>query len=248
MGTHRVKPILDFGFIQVPTFYLVISLSITFVLLLVNAELNQNPKIDRKITFDIALIIMLTGFVGGRLAHVFYEEFAFYQEFPLEVFKFWKGGFVFYGGFILSLISVFAYLRAKKQNFYFWADFLTPYLALSYALGRIGCFFEGCCYGTHCELPWAVAGRHPTQLYMVVAELILIMGIVLFSRSRKLTTGLVFLMWVCGHSINRFVIEFYREDDRGALIMNLSISQILSALLFLGALYQIKKLLNFARN
>lgn len=243
-----MKPILDFGFIQIPTFYLVISMSVTFILLLINAELNQNSKIDRKITFDLALIIMITGFIGGRLVHVLYEEFAFYQEFPLEIFKFWKGGFVFYGGFILSLISVLAYLKSKKQNFYVWADFLTPYLALSYALGRMGCFFEGCCYGSHCELPWAIAGRHPTQLYMVVAELILVAAIMLISKRKSLPTGLVFLTWVCGHAINRFVIEFFREDDRGALILNLSISQWLSALLFVSALYMIKRLLNFARN
>lgn len=237
-----MKPVLDFGFIQIPTFYLVISLSVTFVLLLLNAALDNNQKIDRKITFDLALIIMITGFIGGRLAHVFYEEFAFYQEFPLEIFKFWKGGFVFYGGFLLSLISVFAFLRFKKQNFYFWADFLAPYLGLTYALGRIGCFFEGCCYGSHCELPWAIAHRHPTQLYMVVAELILVAAIVFLNKKKQLTTGLVFLLWVCGHSINRFVIEFYREDDRGALIMNLSISQITSALILVSALTLIFKL------
>lgn len=237
-----MKPVLDFGFIQIPTFYLVISLSVTFVLLLLNAALANNPKIDRKITFDLALIIMITGFIGGRLAHVFYEEFSFYQEFPLEVFKFWKGGFVFYGGFLLSLISVFVFLRLKKQNFYFWADFLAPYLGLTYAMGRVGCFFEGCCYGSHCELPWAVARRHPTQLYMVVAELILVAAIMLLNKKKQLTTGLIFLLWVCGHSINRFVIEYYREDERGAFIMNLSISQITSALIFISALALIFKL------
>ena len=238
-----MKPILDFGFIQVPTFYLVISISITFILLLVNAALAQDSKIDRKITFDIALIIMLTGFLGGRLAHVFYEEFAFYQEFPLQAFKFWNGGFVFYGGFLTSLICVFAFLKFKKQNFYFWADFLAPYLGLTYALGRMGCFLEGCCYGTHCELPWAIAGRHPTQLYMAVAELSLVAALVVLSRSKKLTTGLLFLLWVTGHSVNRFVIEYYREDDRGALIAGLSISQIISALIFVSALYLIQKLI-----
>lgn len=238
-----MKPVLDFGFIHIPTFYLVISISITFVLLLINTALTQNSKIDRKITFDLALLIMLAGFAGGRLAHVFYEEFSFYQEFPLEIFKFWKGGFVFYGGFITSLIAVTAYLKFKKQNFYFWADFLAPYLGLTYAFGRMGCFFEGCCYGSHCELPWAIAGRHPTQLYMVLAELILIAALVVLSKNRKLKTGLVFLLWVAGHAVNRFVIEFYREDDRGALISGLSISQWISALLFLSALYLLRKLI-----
>lgn len=245
-----MKPVLDFGIIQIPTFYLVISLSVTFILLLVNAELNQNPKLDRKITFDLALLIMIIGFLGGRLTHVFYEEFSFYKEFPLEVFKFWKGGFVFYGGFIAALIAVFAYLKKQKQSFYIWADFLTPYLGLSYALGRIGCFFEGCCYGSHCELPWAVAGRHPTQLYMALAEVLLLASLMFWRKkqSNLLRPGVLFLTWVCGHAINRFIIEFLREDDRGALIANLSISQWLSAVLFLGAFTLLVRLFNIARN
>jgi phosphatidylglycerol:prolipoprotein diacylglycerol transferase len=239
-----VKPILDFGFIQIPTFYLVISLSVTFILLLINSELNQKPKIDRKMTFDITLIAMIVGFLGARLTHVFYEEWPFYYEFPLEIFKFWKGGFVFYGGFIAAFAAVYVYLKAKKQNIYFWADFFAPYIGLSYALGRIGCFFEGCCYGTHCDLPWAVAGRHPTQLYMSLAEVLLLAALV-FWRKKKidlLKPGLVFLTWLCGHALNRFIIEFFREDDRGALIADLSISQWISVGLFIIAFNYIVRL------
>lgn len=223
-----MKPVLDFGFIQVPTFYLVISLSITFILSLINSALENNSKFDRKTTFDIALIIMVSGFIGARIAHIFYEESAFYQQFPLEAFKFWNGGFVFYGGFVLSFITAFVYLHFKKQNFYFWADFFTPYLSLAYAMGRIGCFFEGCCYGAKCDLPWAIAQRHPTQLYMFVAELVLFLGLIITQKKLRPAEGYLFLIWVFGHATNRFIIEFYREDDRGALIMNLSISQIIS--------------------
>lgn len=245
-----MKPVLDFGVIQIPTFYLVISLSVTFILLLLNSELEQNPKINRKITFDLALLIMITGFIGGRMTHVVYEEWNFYREFPLEIFKFWKGGFVFYGGLFLALASVSLYLKNKKQSFYQWADFLTPYVGLSYALGRIGCFFEGCCYGTHCELPWAIANRHPTQLYMSLAEIVLLAVLMYWRKKQKdsFKTGLLFLAWVCGHALNRFAIEFFREDDRGAMLANLSISQWLSLVLFMGAFVLLVRLFNVARN
>lgn len=245
-----MKPVLDFGVIQIPTFYLVISLSVTFILLLINSELEQNIKINRKITFDLALLIMIFGFIGGRLTHVVYEEASFYREFPLEIFKFWRGGFVFYGGLILALVAALIYLKAKKQSFYQWADFLTPYVGLSYALGRIGCFFEGCCYGSHCELPWAIANRHPTQLYMAFAEVLLLIALLFWRKKQKdlLKPGQIFLSWLCGHAVNRFVIEFFREDDRGAMLMNLSISQWLSAVLFFTAFILLMRLLRFTRN
>lgn len=239
-----MKPILDFGFIQIPTFYFVISMSVTFVLLLINSELNKNPKINRLMTFDIALIAMVVGFLGARLTHVFYEEWEFYADFPFEILKFWKGGFVFYGGFIAAFLTCAAYVKIKKQSIFFWADFFTPYISLSYALGRIGCFFEGCCYGSHCELPWAIANRHPTQLYMLVAELLLLALLLIFRKKQShiFKPGLFFLIWLCGHAINRFIIEFYREDDRGALISSLSISQWISVIFFTGALILIIKL------
>ncbi|WP_409478217.1 prolipoprotein diacylglyceryl transferase [Pseudobdellovibrio sp. HCB154] len=245
-----MKPVLDFGFIHIPTFYLVISMSVTFILLLINAELNQNPKLDRKTTFDLTLIMMIAGFIGGRLTHVIYEEPSFYAEFPLEIFKFWKGGFVFYGGFILALIAVAAYLKSKKQSFYIWADFFTPYIGLSYALGRMGCFFEGCCFGSHCELPWAITGRHPTQLYMALAEVLLLASLMYWRKKKNqlLLPGLLFLTWLCGHAINRFIIEYFREDDRGSLIASLSISQWLSVVLFVGAMSLIVRLFNISRN
>lgn len=239
-----MKPILDFGFIHIPTFYFVISLSVTFILLLINSELNQKLKIDRKITFDITLISMIAGFLGARLTHVFYEEWPFYQQFPIEIFKFWNGGFVFYGGFIPAFIVILIFLKLKKQNIYFWTDFFTPYIGLSYALGRLGCFFEGCCYGTHCDLPWAIAGRHPTQLYMTLAEVLLLASLVFWRKKKSdhLKPGLLFLTWLCGHAINRFIIEFFREDDRGALIRDLSLSQWISVGLFIIALSFIVRL------
>ena len=234
-----MKPILDFSFIQIPTFYLVISLSLSFVILLMNIELNDKPKIDRTMAFDLVLIIMVSGFLGGRLTHVFYEEFDFYKTFPLEVFKFWKGGFVYFGGFIAAFICTVLYLRFKKENFWAWADFLTPYASLSYAFGRVGCFFEGCCYGSFCEMPWSIGHRHPTQLYMVFAELFLIALLVLLRKFKShifAHVGVFFLIWLVGHATCRFIIEFYREDDRGAMINGYSISQWISALFVAAAL------------
>lgn len=246
-----MKPILDFGFLQIPTFYLVISLSLSFLVLLMNLQVNADPKINRKIAFDLVLIIMITGFLGARLTHIFYEEFNFYKTFPLEVLKFWNGGFVYFGGLIASLAGCWFYLNKTKENFFKWADFMTPYVSLAYAFGRMGCFFQGCCYGAFCELPWAIRDRHPTQLYMVTAELILLGLVFMFKKFQPKffeQSGFFFLAWLTGHSACRFVIEFYRDDDRGLMINNLSFSQLISLFIFMTSIGLILKKFFYKKN
>ena len=220
---------------QIATFFLVISLSLTLLLFWLSARLDSEngKKFNRPIAYNLSMLIMIFGFWGARFFHVFYEEWPFYQEYPAQIFKFWNGGFVYFGGMAAAAVAAFVYLKNEKQNFIKWADFMTPLLSASYALGRIGCFFEGCCYGKTCDLPWAVAGLHPTQLYMALGEFC-ILGLILFIEKKKsFFDGFLFLNWVLLHSVFRFVFEFFRDDDRGNTIMGLSISQALCLILII---------------
>jgi len=189
---------------------------------------------------------MVSGFWGARLFHVFYEQWPFYNEYPSEIFKFWKGGFVYFGGFFSAGFFAFIYLLFKKQNFLNWANFMTPLLSASYSLGRVGCFFEGCCYGRFCSLPWAIDGRHPTQLYMVFSEFFILGFLLFIEKQKKILHGILFFMWIFLHSIFRFVFELFREDDRGNFFLGLSISQWISlgliiGLIFMAIFYILKK-------
>lgn len=245
-------PVIDLGIVQIPTFYFIISMTVTFLLLGLQYQLHQHPDIDRKIAFDLTLIMMLAGFGGARLIHVIYEEPHYYLEAPAEIFKFWQGGFVFYGGFITALIAVFIYLKKKKENFLAWADLFTPYISLSYALGRLGCFAEGCCYGKACSLPWAISGLHPTQLYMFFAEMGLLAFLISLFKLRKTLKqtrpnkiGLFFTFWLLGHAAIRFVVEFFRNDDRGFVFIGLTISQWISLVLIAFSLILIQRINRF---
>ncbi len=231
-----MKPFINLGFIQIPTFYLIISLSLCLSILWFGHSRHpdhKNPANSPTFGYDLILIILISGFLGARLFHIFYEEPEYYLLFPLETIKFWNGGFVYYGGFLGSLAASYIFIRLKKESFLAWADFLTPFLSLTYMLGRLGCFFEGCCYGKSCVLPWAIRNQHPTQLYMFFSEL-LILSLIIYVEKKQfkktLTDGFIFMMWLTLSSIARFVVEFYRADDRGTFIAGLSISQIISAL------------------
>lgn len=234
-------PIIYIGSVQIPTYFLVISLSLSCLLFFLSVRVETFSK-NRKLAFDIALLLMISGFLGGRLLHVFYEEWDYYRLNPEQILFFWNGGFVYLGGLIFCLISGFIFARYKKINFSEWADFFTPLFSLSHALGRVGCVLSGCCFGAQCTLPWSLAGRHPTALYLAIGEL-LIFIVLLFIEKKQFFKffGGLFTTWLLLHSLLRFNVEYYRDDFRGLFISfpllgSLSISQIISLAIILSSL------------
>ncbi len=211
----------------------------------------QHLNLNKNDGLDIALALMVGGLIGARLMHVFYESPAYYQGSPLEVFKVWKGGFVFYGGAIGSFASCLAVIKIKKLSYRQWADVFAPLAAIGYAFGRLGCFFNGCCFGRLCDLPWAVelpnfpGARHPTQIYAFLFEVCIFAALIYFDKTRdKKNTALhlwmrpkgqLFHFWLVFHSLNRLLMESFRADYRGAFIFNLSISTWISLIILLTA-------------
>jgi len=217
-------------------FYLSYQISGALLWLIAVYHVLKRSNLNRVFGIDLAFLILASGLVGGRVFHVFYENPNYYMEAPVRVIKIWEGGFVFYGGLIAAFISSLTYCYIKKEDFFKWADFFAPLIAVGYIYGRIGCFLSGCCYGASCDLPWAVEQRHPTQLYAVFTEsLLLVFLLSEKKRVLKRPKGVLFATWVVGHAIGRLFMEPYRDDFRGALVMGVSISQFISLiLLFLG--------------
>ncbi len=231
-------PILKFGSVQIATFYVVISLSLSLLILLFSKKiehLDNQSGMTAKQGYDLLILLLFAGFMGGRFFHVFYEEWIYYRSYPAEIFKFWNGGFVYYGGFIFAFIASWIYCRLQKISLAAWADFMTVFVSAAYALGRFGCFFEGCCFGRMTDVSWAIQGRHPTQIYMIVAEFILLAAVILSEKKLKPFPGRLFLLWATFHAATRFIIEFYRDDGRGQFIAGLSISQWISLTIVLLA-------------
>lgn len=202
-------------------------------------------NLSRAIALDLSLIVMVTSFVGARLFHILYENFDYYRENPERVLYFWEGGFVYYGGALLAALSaaIFLFIKSPK-NLESYFDLFAPVMSLSYILGRFGCFLTGCCYGKACELPWAVGGLHPTQLYAIIFEvgaLILILGLEKQKpQERKWAVlqkqGAVFYIWLVLHGIGRLIMEHFRDDFRGPAV-GLSISSWISFILIGLATY-----------
>lgn len=188
---------------------------------------------------------MVSALVGARLFHVFYENYDFYREDWWRVFYIWNGGFVFYGGAIFSTLAGLTFLhwqRPGEEKKYL--DLFAPVCSLSYALGRTGCLMAGCCFGRVCELPWAIQGRHPAQLYASFWELgvlLILLGVEKTSKAQRAAflrpPGSVFFLWMVLHGVGRLIMEHFRDDFRGPE-WGLSISSWISlCLIFVGAYF-----------
>lgn len=196
---------------------------------------------------DVMFWLFIWGFTGGRLLYVL-ENLSYYLAHPLRIFALWEGGLVFYGGVIAGLVGFFVTVRMKKLPFWKFLDFVAPYVALTQAFARVGCFLSGCCYGEACALPWAVrfpqtAGAvHPTQIYEVIYDLALFAWLLARHRSarprRALFEGETGLLYFLLYALGRFLIEFVRDPGLGWL--GLTLNQWISAGIMVVALVFLK--------
>lgn len=182
---------------------------------------------------DLFFYIAVFSIVGARVLYVVNSVGNDFFSDPLMVFRFWEGGLVFQGGVLGAIIVGIYYTRKHKMEVFKTADVFMPGLALGHAIGRIGCFFAGCCYGRQCSLdaPFAVIFPHdplsvappgiplyPTQLFESFGEFA-IFGFLLWYRRHKPFDGAVFLVYLMIYSVLRSVLEMYRGDKiRGFVI------------------------------
>lgn len=184
---------------------------------------------------DLGFYMVVAAVIGSRIFFLAVNPDVI-TESPWAIFKIWEGGLVFYGGFIAAFLTAIVYVRRIQVPFFRIADIFSPGLAIGHALGRIGCFFAGCCYGKVCDLPWSVVftdplsmaptdvHRHPAQLYAVAGNL-LIFGTLWFLRKRTRYTGQLFWLYALFYGLVRAFLELFREDPRGFLFGDVSVSQ-----------------------
>jgi phosphatidylglycerol:prolipoprotein diacylglycerol transferase len=171
---------------------------------------------------DIGPWLIVAGLVGARVLFVIsYWEENFKGEPLWTLVAVRRGGLVFYGGLIGAVLAAIIYVRWRKLPAMKVADALAPSIALGHMFGRIGCFLNGCCYGSACHLPWAVrfpeghetASQpvHPVQLYEAGLNLLLYAGLEWLYR-RKRFDGQIFGIYLIAYAVLRVVVEFFRGD------------------------------------
>lgn len=105
---------------------------------------------------DLAAFAVVGGIIGARILYIIYY-FEDFKDDPIEMFKIWKGGVIFYGGLVSGIISCIVYIKSRKQSILKIADLVIPLVFLGLAFGRLGCFSRSCCFGKETkDSPFAV--------------------------------------------------------------------------------------------
>jgi phosphatidylglycerol:prolipoprotein diacylglycerol transferase len=206
--------------------------------LLVMYQLKKKTfKIDRAIIDDLFFYLILGLIVGARLGYVIFYNPGFYLQNPLDIFVIWRGGMSFHGGLIGTFIVGYIIITRKKLNFFATIDLIIPTCPIGIGFGRLGNFINGELFGKPTGVPWAMvfpeggpSPRHPSQLYEMFFEGILLSCILWIYKDRKKRDGDVFSLFLILYGLFRIFCEFFREPDNqlGYIFGLISMGQILS--------------------
>jgi phosphatidylglycerol:prolipoprotein diacylglycerol transferase len=219
-----------------------------------------------ELIYSLAVWLVISGIIGGRLFFVIEYWKDFQKDTVLAtlgaVIKYTEGGLVVYGAFLGGAVAAIWFLIRHKLPVLALGDIISPSVMLGLALGRIGCFLNGCCYGGQCDLPWAVSfpkdsppykeqaskgllGQppeeaerslpvHPAQLYSSIDAFLIALVLLAWYPFRRHNGEIVVLMMTI-YPITRFLEEIIRIDEPAIFGTGLSISQNVSLLILAGA-------------
>lgn len=247
--------LLSIGSLQFHAYTFMMAVAFLTAVLL---SVRENYKLEQPypVTPAGGLWVYFGALVGARLYWILQYDVP--AHFYRALF-FWQGGLVFYGGLAGGVIGAIAYLKCKGVPIVPMGDIVMPYLALGHAIGRVGCFLNGCCWGEPTSQPWGVcfpktnwgayeqqlkAGLidrqasttlpvHPTQLYCAFG-LVCIFFVLRYVYKHHNHTGLVLTLYPLLYGLLRFVVECFRGDSTRPLL-GMTVSQLIALGLVFGA-------------
>jgi phosphatidylglycerol---prolipoprotein diacylglyceryl transferase len=194
---------------------------------------------------DFGIYLIIAALVGAKLM-LLIVDFDYFRNQPREIMSIVRAGGVFYGGLIAAFLVGLWLVRRYQLPVWTTADLIAPGIALGHIVGRLGCLLAGCCYGKPTSMPWGITFTHPTaaanvgtplgtplhptQLYDAGAELLILVFLLVSERRGKPFAGRTFWMYMVLYGIARFIVEFFRGDERG-MWLGVSTSQLVSLLI-----------------
>lgn len=205
------------------------------------SSVKKELGIDSNKIQNLAIIIIISAFVGGKL--FFYLEDPGYYFSSLDNMKRnFRTGFVFYGSLLFAVPLIIWYFRREKLPVWPLLDRVAIVAPIIHGMGRLGCFFAGCCHGVPADIPWAVTFTdpksqaeplhtplHPTQLYSALLIFSILVILLMFKRHKRFE-GQLFFIYIILYAVGRGIIEIFRGDEaRGYIIEGIiSHSQFIS--------------------
>lgn len=217
---HRL--LVDLGFFKIYTYGAMLALAFflanQFALYLARRFGYDQVAVEEKVMYCI-----LAGVAGSRLGFV--VQFPqHYLAHPWSIFNLREGGLTVMGGVLFTIAWQTYSYRKRGQSVLNLFDFLAGPLLVGMAFGRLGCLSHGCCYGSLTDLPWGItypdgiieggpAGpRHPSQLYEMLADLMLLVWVTR-QLPRLKFAGQNLWTFMLGYGVIRFLDEMTRQND-----------------------------------
>jgi phosphatidylglycerol:prolipoprotein diacylglycerol transferase len=234
--------LISIGTFFIPTYGTLVALGFLLALL-ITVRLAKRAKLPPEPITNLVIYCALAGLAGAKLFMILFDLRSYWDGtralFSLDTLQ---AAGVYQGGFLLALITAVLYMRHNHLPVLETSDVFAPGIALGQAIGRLGCFAAGCCWGTECHLPWAVTfssveardltgvplgvSLHPAQLYESLADALVFL--VLYRMIAKPHGAGAILGWYLTlYSTARFGIEFFRFHEQG-LHLGLSLTQWIS--------------------
>ncbi len=248
--------IIKLGPIIIRSYGLMLALSF-FVGVIIVRYRARKIGVDPEFVVNLSFIVILAGVIGARLFYAFYHWSDFSGNL-LGIFNpfgssegFGIAGLNKQGGLLLAFLSAIGYCLVKKQPVAVIFDLFAPAVALGIFITRIGCFLNGCCFGTECDLPWAVrfpegsipysyfgdVRIHPAQLYSSLSGLVLFF-VLSYAEKKKTFVGLTFSLFLILEGVFRYLIEsvrYYEYQMKGEFFGHVfTYNQIVAILMFLA--------------
>jgi phosphatidylglycerol---prolipoprotein diacylglyceryl transferase len=206
---------------------------------------GRKRGLDSTRVLDLGIYIIISALIGAKLL-LLITDFRSFADNPQALLDLVRSGGVFYGGLLVAVTVALFYIQKVGLPLWTTCDVFAPGIALGHVVGRLGCFFAGCCYGRPTTVPWAITFTnpyaaanvgtplniplHPTQLYEAGAEALILIILLTTERRGRQFAGRTFWLYMLMYAISRYVIEIYRGDPRGTVFM-FSTSQFISVLL-----------------
>jgi phosphatidylglycerol:prolipoprotein diacylglycerol transferase len=238
--------LLHFGSFYLPTYGVLVALGF-LAGLWVAVRLAKRIGIEGELVTNLAVYCALAGLIGAKILMIIFD-WGDPGKPPIFSLATLQAAGVWQGGLVLAVIVAILYIRAQKMPLLPTFDAFAPGVAIGHAIGRIGCFAAGCCWGNRCELPWAVTFHnpeaaeltgvplgiplHPSQIYEMLTEVGLF-TFLYWRFGKPHTAGKIMGLYLVLSSAGRFLIEFTRFHEQG-LHGGLSLTQWIAIGLALG--------------
>jgi len=197
--------------------------------------------------------------LGARLGDVLIYDWSYFQNhlsqifLPFDIYNHWQYigiyGMSYFGGLIGLALAFYIFCRTKRISLLKFSDLFAPAVPLAFTFGRIGNFINGELYGRITNKFWGMyfpldfSGqlRHPSQLYEMFLEGILLFAILWSIRKIKFPVGYLTAFYLIGYGLARSIAEFFREPDNGWFLFSLTLGQWFSVAIIISGFFIILK-------